>query len=114
MYYRLKQTDFDGSSVILKQVAINTEKCTGTHLTVDLYPNPFSEQFNINIYSKENTNAEIFLTNPSGRIVKTLFSGYLEEGSNNLKFSAGDVPPGFYYLKVIAGNEVINHKIIKQ
>jgi hypothetical protein len=88
-YYRLTQTDFDGTTEEFHAVSVN---CSETDLLVNCYPNPFSDW--IYIESNRELQAEIRIVDAPGRVLyhnKHHISGF--EAIN-----LGDFTPGVYSL----------------
>jgi hypothetical protein len=112
-YYRLKQTDYDGSTVILKTVALDPNSCKSKS-SLDVYPNPVYDILYIDLRLDSDSKTNAVICDMSGRYITTAFSGNMEQGSHTIQKDIKDLFPGVYYMKVTIGNEIINQKIIKQ
>ena len=95
-YYRLRQTDFDGSEQFSATVSV---KLSNGKSGICVFPNPTADK--IFIQNAENTEGGI-LTDYVGRIVQN-FQKLPSE------ISLGDLPSGVYFLKTSGEN----FKIIK-
>ncbi|GAB3196854.1 hypothetical protein ABID22_003495 [Pontibacter aydingkolensis] len=112
IYYRLKQTDFDGKYTYSKIVAVTVAEPEVIKLYA--YPNPFLDRFSVLYTAKQTEHAEIVMLDSSGRQVHML-KVLLAEGSNDIKI----VPPfnlsrGFYIVKISGGSSNISLKIFKK
>jgi hypothetical protein len=78
---------------------------------INVYPNPFKQDFEIAIDSKEAIDAEVLVYNMFGQ---TLYESTWKINSGaNVKKVSPNLPDGVYLLKVKAGDKVIFQKIIK-
>lgn len=89
-YYRLKQTDFDGTTSVSDIVAVNFED----KATV-VYPNPVEDV--LFIRGKNLKSSEIFISNPVGQDVTTLVS-VISTGNNLLQFDSKKLKSGYYFI----------------
>lgn len=97
-YYRLKQVDFDGGFEFSKTIVITAKKAE-TALIV--FPNPVAaEAINLRFWSKEQSSAQVILTDQLGRTV-ILKEMIIDEGTNNLKMSIEKLPAGFYTIQLL-------------
>lgn len=107
-YYQLSQTDFDGTTKVISQQVVKSQKETGN---ITVYPNPFAEKLSIYM-EKSLTSSEIKLTDMFG---KTLFSDTRPadcEGEFALNLPE-HLNPGIYYLTVDNGEEKIVKRIMR-
>jgi fibronectin type 3 domain-containing protein len=69
-----------------------------------IFPNPTAGQLNISIEIQQAGNYEISIRNIEGRLVKSLYNGYMDKGSNTLHFDeVNSIQSGIYTL-TIKGN----------
>ena len=85
---------------------------------VAIYPNPFAEQLNIDVFLVETGKLEISLYNVVGEKLTTLFSGNVEAGEKTFKLNADKdklkgMKEGMYLIKVITGSKTQVHKLYK-
>ena len=107
-FYQLSQTDFDGTTKIISQQAVKTQKETGS---ITVFPNPFAEKLSIYM-DKSMTSSEIKLTDMFG---KTLFTDTRPadcEGEFALNLPE-HLNPGIYYLSIDNGEEKIVKRIMR-
>ncbi len=112
LYYRLKQTDFDGSLHYSKVVVLNN---TVAHGPIELYPNPAEyglAKINLDLSFGEDPQLEIISV--SGQ---TIFSGYVHntEHQEHLQIALNDLADlksGSYLLKVKTSQYCCTRKLI--
>lgn len=102
-YYRLKQTDFDGTSTYSNIVPV---KCDFPGLTVASYCDAAPPVLVVNIQSSTVATATLELLDVAGRIV---FHASVSANSET-KISTSGFPKGIYLLKVIAGSKSLIRK----
>ncbi len=56
-------------------------------VTVTAYPNPFSDNINFQIETKQSGQGSLEVYNMAGQKIKTVFSGYLNAGSQRFKMN---------------------------
>jgi hypothetical protein len=101
-YYRLSQTDFDGSSDILGTVTINNDEAQTL-----VYPNPTNDV--VHIVSDQLNNVELTIIDPLGRMFNQNFTKVAE---NQLEFSMADYIPGVYTISLKKNNHVELFRIV--
>lgn len=89
-YYRLKQTDFDGTTSVSDIVAVNFED----KATV-VYPNPVEDV--LFIRGKNLKSSELFISNPVGQDVTTMIQ-IISAGNNLLQFDSSKLKSGYYFI----------------
>ena len=110
-YYRLRLVDTKDlvsySSVVSVNTTAGTEKL--------LWPNPASDKINISFNAPEQGNAQFFISNAFGSVVKagTIF---LKKGVNNNTISINELPAGIYQLSLAQGSakQPISFRFVKQ
>lgn len=110
-YYRLKQTDFDGSFEY-SQIIYN--KCDEEQSSsVDLYPNPSQGVFNVLLTGYENQNIYITVIDHVG---KKIFERNIigEPTTQKETFDLTDYAKGIYYVNIISDKEKVSQKVINQ
>lgn len=107
IYYRLKQTDYDGRSSF-SNIILAKYNCEGRS-NLQVYPNPFDYEINITIEGEEES--QIVVLDTQGRVV------YDKQALNagSLKISTTEWAEGLYIIKTMNnGNLISSQKIIKQ
>ncbi len=105
VYFRLKQTDFDGTTSYSKIISFSARRAENE---VMAYPNPASNSLFINIPESEVTYT-VSLVNLAGDYSSETF--YISGGLNEI--NTEDIPNGVYILKVPA-SITVNKKIVIQ
>jgi len=111
VYYRLRLVDLDGNYKYSGIVPISVEN---KKLTVQLYPNPVSNQINLKITSYESQKIQWRLTDNAGRLIK---GGHytISQGLNVIAEDASFLSSGLYYLQLFNGPGLQQSiKVVKQ
>ena len=90
---------------------VHTQDLNSLNLEINLNPNPFKTISNL-VFELENQgkyNIDIYST--SGKLIQTLFSGALSEGSHDFKIDGTNWSQGVYYC--IIKKETGQHQSIK-
>ncbi len=109
-YYRLKIIDKDGKYSYSYTVAINLKKEV---ITLQVLPNPFADKLMMNIGTVQTGDAEIRLTDISGKVLLRKII-MLQSGNNAITINQlGHLSKGMYILQVM--NDKLNEmvKIVK-
>jgi hypothetical protein len=107
-YYRLIQYDNDGLFEIFDPKSAECQGKTGTYLSS--YPNPSSEDFNLDLQTDElEGEATLIITDAKGALI---YSQDIEiiKGNNNYVIHKFNAEPGFYYITVKSGAITVNTK----
>jgi hypothetical protein len=81
---------------------------------LEVYPNPFRENFRINLKLNRMEETEIGLYDFSGRKILTVFKGKAMSGESTYEFNGSHLNPGAYILICQTESEIFRHKIGKQ
>ena len=92
-YYRLKQTDFDGTSTYSDVIAISVNSME----FINIYPNPAVDNTTIRINANESTVANIYIYNLVGNIVKQQTQNIIK-GSSVITFDVSSFASGNYII----------------
>jgi hypothetical protein len=80
--------------------------------SVEVYPNPITDQINLRYVVSKNTNVTIKMVDVLGNDVLTLFSRRVDPGEQMGSFAIGKtMNKGFYFIRVIAGTESVIKRI---
>ncbi len=110
LYYRLKQTDFDGRYIYSKTISLSySEK---ENIFAEVFPNPVTESLNVEIRSYENLNCQIKLTDLLGREVwKDKFK---IKKNGNYQFDLTGINQGIYFIIISAEGENSERKFLQK
>lgn len=104
IYYRLQQTDMDGTTSLSKVVTVFNDKAS----SLSLYPNPFTKETNLRIQSKFDYKINIRILDTSG---KNLYSS---EHSTNENISVGEhLSDGVYIVEILSEYENKRVRVVK-
>ncbi|MEZ4852537.1 MAG: T9SS type A sorting domain-containing protein, partial [Bacteroidia bacterium] len=78
-----------------------------------IYPNPATNNININLEFRQTTEVNIELVSLIGQSIKRLSAGKVL-GNQTINMELGDIPQGVYLIKVQADNQIITNRIVKQ
>lgn len=110
-YYRLSQTDFDGSTNMEATTEVSRGEVSGITL-INTYPIPFLDELNLQLYSTMATGFYISLTDIIGReVVQMRFE--LQQGFNEFSLSTSFLPKGLYLIAIKSEEGILYQKVIK-
>ena len=108
-YYRLSQTDFDGTTELVGVVEITRE---GVSFNVnELYPVPAYDFVNVEYEIATSSDITIEVLDMLGR-VKFANNIVAVQGANNLTIDVNDYPQGVYFLTIKVGDSVTTKKFV--
>ena len=107
IYFRLKQTDFDGTATYSTVNVIKNQK---SYFDVAVYPNPVIESMTISGLNTDDV-ADVVLTNQQGQMMAIPFenNGYAITATVN-----GQLPAGQYSLIIKSANQQLVKQVIIQ
>ncbi|HET6225234.1 MAG TPA: T9SS type A sorting domain-containing protein [Bacteroidia bacterium] len=77
-----------------------------------IYPNPAKDQFNLSLTMTQSAKVTATLYDIAGKAVLSLMDQTLASGSHTQQLGVTGLAPGYYLLKITAGNNTYNHKLI--
>ena len=98
-YYRIKTVKKDGAIFISNQLKVGQGYDPSFNL-IQNYPNPFNPKTSIEFDLFIDTDVEITVYNVEGKLVKTIFDGFLLKGNHKFDFDASELSSGIYLYKV--------------
>jgi hypothetical protein len=79
---------------------------------VQVYPNPITDQINLKYEISRSSNVNIKIMDVLGNDIITLFSQRVEPGEKSFSYALNSkLNRGFYFVRVIAGNESVIKRI---
>lgn len=106
-YYRLKQTDKDGTVAYSETVSIENKAALKTRVE-NIHPNPTSGNLFFDLYTGTKSQASVQIVDVTGKVVKdeTLL---LEPGKNELMADTKGLGEGIYLMKVYLDKAEFNY-----
>lgn len=86
---------------------------TGELEEMMVYPNPFSQAFDISFSLEEAAPVLLTITDVSGRLVKTVADESMPSGKHLLQVDASQLGAGFYFCVLRSGDQVEMKKVVK-
>jgi len=106
-YYRLKQTDFDGTTAVFKMVSVTITSRQDKTSLLRISPNPFTQSFTADFELAETQEVTIQLINVNGAIAFTE-NFMAQQGRNVYQFTTPySLKPVTYHLRITNGREVL-------
>jgi hypothetical protein len=79
---------------------------------VQVYPNPITDQINLRYNVAKNSNVTIKIMDILGNDIITLFSQHVEQGEQKFTFNLNNkLSSGFYFVRLVIGNESVIKRI---
>jgi len=94
-------------------VGVNDKPIPGQG-SIDIYPNPFSNEVNISFILTENAHTKLYIYNSEGERVKELINNELGKGEHQFIWNSNDLNPGVYIVSIISDDLCYSKKIIKR
>lgn len=101
-YYRLKQTDYDGSHNYSEIIEAENSGITEFRLEQN-YPNPFNPETTIEFAIPEKSEMQLAVYDITGSQAAVLMSGVIDAGNYRVTFNASGLPSGIYICRLTAG-----------
>lgn len=114
VYYRLSQTDFNGSTTYFNPIQVSCSNNIEDETTIGIYPNPVKDKFNISIFSNDKSPFNVSIYDFNGAKVLELKNILLNDNQFTNDFDISFLPKGIYLLKIIGNNVDESKKIIKE
>jgi len=112
VYYRLRQTDFNGEEFIFRTVAADCKNQLHDFEILGLYPNPFMQQIAADLNLKDDHRIAVTVTDVTGRLVYAR-DFFLENGLHKLVFDFSAFASGLYNISFNTQTAHITRKISK-
>ena len=102
----------DGTTFALPEVILSTDDLGGRLAGFRLSPNPVSGQAWIDLQLNEAVDAQLQLTDLTGRVVRQIFQGQLSAGVQALSFDTQGLPAGMYLLTLRSEQGVSSLRVV--
>lgn len=101
--YKPGNINFGTSSTL---ASANSSKSIKILTVLKLYPNPVSEQLNINLRLERETNLSVKITDPLGNEIITLMNEKAPAGEQTKTFTIpSTLNTGIYFVRIVAGGD---------
>jgi hypothetical protein len=109
-YYRLSQTDFDGTFKVENIIAVDFKS---DQVVATVIPNPIRQnEINLNYISPQNSDLEVEVIEMTGKVLIQITIS-VSEGENNIQLPAQNWASGVYYLRTIQNQTIKSIKLVK-
>jgi hypothetical protein len=82
-------------------------------LEVNIYPNPASNNINLDILSKDNINGQVKITTILGQVILSKSINVIE-GKNNISLNISNIPNGLYTITFFSDKGHFSKRFVKQ
>jgi hypothetical protein len=114
-YYRLSQTDYNGTTAYSEIISVNFVTNAETPVSMfSIYPSPFNGGFKISFVAARNSEALFMLMNSNGVLISEQ-KIQASSGYNNYEYKdENGLLPGIYFGYLIVGDTKLTQRIVKQ
>jgi len=119
MFYEFKQTNVSVNQTIDMGLIISgvSENYSEKDFNLSVFPNPASDQINLNFALTKNTFLQIRILDMNGKLLNTIHSVELTKGNHklilDLKNAANiQLVPGIYFIQLVSESNAIVKKIM--
>lgn len=109
-YYRIKQTDFDGTYAYTYVITLTRGESTQINL-LNMFPQPATDFVNIAVSSPSDSESTIVIYNAIGSVVYSE-TYHMQIGLNEFDIELNNLADGLYLLNITSGDVTINEKLI--
>jgi hypothetical protein len=109
-YYRLSQTDFDGTHSIYYHATALVKANIG--FTLQAYPNPFTSNIYVIVNSDLQVDGTLQLLDAKGKKLKIL-NCFIQRGYNLFELKTEDLAKGVYFLSLQTESMFLHDKLVK-
>jgi hypothetical protein len=107
LYYRLKQTDIDGTNETFNIIAVKLDKSSGLIKGIVLTPNPFENEFTAHFNSQKEMEVTAELITLRTKVIYTEKMN-LVAGENEFHVNVNsDVESGVFVFRILEGNKLL-------
>jgi len=94
-----------------RSLEVGVEDLAAEGVSVDIYPNPASDQFRLTINSEKAFDAELSVWTIDGQQVSSQVLS-INESTNEVNVNSSTFAPGFYLVQLQSGDKVLTRKIV--
>ena len=87
-------------------------KTVGKVKSVSAYPNPTNGEYTVEFTSTQGFNADVFVTDLNGRMVRRISTVDVVSGNNFVNVNLSDLNSGLYFFHIQGGNNNITYQVI--
>lgn len=109
VYYRLKQTDFNGAFSYSEIITVLTHAVSNQ---MKVYPNPAESGSLVHIHLSNFEESLVVLTDHLGNELYSIVTIESEDGINWAFPTPKGLKPGIYYIKATSNNQLFNEKLV--
>ena len=84
------------------------------NITVNSFPNPFDNQFTVELITDRSETVRIDLADVLGKTVKTVTNRSVSQGNHQISISGHDLNPGIYFVRVQIGKAVKTMRVVRR
>jgi hypothetical protein len=111
LYYRLKQTDFNGQSETFDPIVVNCSETNDENISI--FPNPFQSVINISLSDFGGQKITVNIYDMFGKLIENSVHSVSGDFDKNISLELGNLPSGVYFMEIKAADYVKTTKIIK-
>ena len=93
-------------------VGLNEISTESSQNTLNIFPNPTSNQTTIFFKLHEQDEITLSLFSLSGQEIRQMFSGKKSQGTHRFEIDCSNLSNGIYLVKLQSGNEIITQKLL--
>ncbi len=103
-----------GSNTNCTNINVSNEEIEASKLSLNVFPNPFQEQLQIEFNANESSTIQIELLNVTGQRLIPLVEKEIPMGNYQLRLeNSKDLSPGIYFINIWNGTDHFVRKVIK-
>ena len=113
--YSTALAESDGAVIVdIHDEAVSVEELSNNYcFSVQTFPNPFTEQVNLEITANCNDRAGYRVTDVLGKVIFEKHDIESNLLKTTLSFKENEYPSGVYFLNVYSGDQVKDYKLMK-
>jgi hypothetical protein len=112
-YYRLSQTDYDGTRTVLKTLSFVND-CANLEAELEVYPNPTVNESTIRLVLPEDTELELQLVDAGGRLIREILAAQpTPAGVLEIVLPTHELASGVYIIRASLNKEIKMLKLLK-